>query len=612
MYGGTKTEMERLIKDAEKLDKSFKAQRDGNGKLTLSFADVVNGIHIVQQNLGITGTSAEEAGTTIQGSMASVKAAWKDTLTAIGSGKDIDKKLDNFTRSVKKYGDNMKPVIKQALSGAVKVIGELAPDVAAELPKLVTELAPDVLKAGADIVTNLATGVLNELDRSNFDKTAGKLTEKVNKIIDGFDAEKSGERFSGVINKFINAGFNIASTFDFKKAAEKMTTWLNKAVGNLDTAKLGATVSHVWKGVWDFIGTALEEVDWEDVGAKISEFINNIDWAGILDSMFKAIGGIIKAMPELLKGVIKNLDFESAANAMAVLFAPKAATKLFNFFKTDSATKKTLEDAGGEAGGKVSGGLLGKFTNAGSGIVSKISSGLKIAGTLAEAFSIGWAIGTEIKKGLDAIGIGQWIDEQVKKITDIFTAEEKKKAADAEEKANIQKALARFKKHGINWVSEEDARLGFNSDAYKRAMELVNLMDRYPQLAKAGYTATYLANLKAYDPEKYARLQRGDLSAVGIKPATPTTYKPKTAAEQLENQRIEEEIRRIRANWRGGGMPDEATLRKMAMGNLGMLSSTLNGAMSATNIYLDTGKLVGGTSRTSATQNNYAMRGYAT
>jgi Zn-dependent metalloprotease len=111
--------MERLIKDAEKLDKSFKAQRDGNGKLVLSFADVVDGIHIVQQNLGITGTSAEEAGTTIQGSMASVKAAWQDTLTAMGSGKDIDKKLDNFTRSVKKFGENMKPVIKKALSGAV-------------------------------------------------------------------------------------------------------------------------------------------------------------------------------------------------------------------------------------------------------------------------------------------------------------------------------------------------------------------------------------------------------------------------------------------------------------------------------------------------------------
>ena len=586
MYGGTKTEMERLIKDAEKLDKSFKAQRDGNGKLTLSFADVVDGIHIVQQNLGITGTSAEEAGTTIQGSMASVKAAWQDTLTAIGSGKDIDKKLDNFTRSVKKYGENMKPVIKKALSGAVKVIGELAPDVAAELPKLITELAPDVLKAGADIVTNLANGVLNELDRSNFDETAGKLTEKVNKIIDGFDAEKSGERFSRIINKFINAGFNIASKFDFKETAEKMTTWLNKAVGNLDVVKLGQTVSHVWKGVWDFIGTALEEIDWENVGAKISEFINNIDWAGILDSMFKAIGGIIKAMPELLKGVIKNLDFESAANAMAVLFAPKAATHLFNYFTTNSATKTTLENAGGAAGEKVSGGMLGKFSGAAGGIVGKISSGLQTAGVLAEAFSIGWAIGTEIRKGLEDTAVGKWIDDQARKLSDIVNADEKEKAVNTETKANARKQLAEFKKYGITWLSEDDAIRGFNSAAYRRAAELKKILQKYPIITQQGYNASWLASLKAYDPEEYAKIQRGDLSFLY------TTTHIKTTTEKLEDYKKSQNMTR---ETHASGMP-----------------SYLSGMNTTTNIYLDTGKLVGGTSRTSATQNNYAMRGYAT
>lgn len=578
--------MERLIKDAEKLDKSFKAQRDGNGKLVLSFADVVDGIHIVQQNLGITGTSAEEAGTTIQGSMASVKAAWQDTLTAIGSGKDIDKKLDNFTRSVKKYGENMKPVIKKALSGAVKVIGQLAPDVAAELPKLVTELAPDVLKAGADIVTNLANGVLNELDRSNFDETAGKLTEKVNKIIDGFDAEKSGERFSRIINKFINAGFNIASTFDFKETAEKMTTWLNKAVGNLDVEKLGQTVSHVWKGVWDFIGTALEEIDWENVGAKISEFINNIDWAGILDSMFKAIGGIIKAMPDLLKGVIKNLDFESAANAMAVIFAPKAATHLFNYFKTNSATKTTLENAGGAAGEKVSGGMLNKFSNAGSGIVGKISAGLQTAAVLAEAFSIGWAIGTQIRKGLEDTEVGKWIDEQARKLSDIINAGEKERAVNTETKANARKQLAEFKKYGITWLSEDDAIRGFNSAAYIRATEIKKILQNNPLLMQNGYNADWLASLKTYDPEKYAKIQRGDLSVVGIK--TPHI---KTTSEKLEDYKKSQTMTR---ETHASGMP-----------------SYLSGMNTTTNIYLDTGKLVGGTSRTSATQNNYAMRGYA-
>ena len=262
-YGGTKTEMERLIKDAEKLDKSFKAQRDSNGKLTLSFADVVNGIHIVQQNLGITGTSAEEAGTTIQGSLASVKAAWQDTLTAMGSGKDLDKKLDNLTKSVKKYGENMKPILKQALKGAVSAIGELAPSVAAELPKLVVELAPDVIRAGADIAGSLVSGIYNEIANSNIDEGAKNLTEKINQVISNADAKGSGEKFALVVNKVIGAGFNTIETFDFKETATKLTTWFNSAVDNINWGKLGKTVGDAWKGVWDFIGTSIENIDWE-------------------------------------------------------------------------------------------------------------------------------------------------------------------------------------------------------------------------------------------------------------------------------------------------------------------------------------------------------------
>lgn len=415
MYGGTKTEMERLIKDAEKLDKSFKAQRDSNGKLTLSFADVVDGIHIIQQNLGITGTSAEEAGTTIQGSMASVKAAWQDTLTAMGSGKDLDKRLDNLTKSVKKYGENMKPILKQALKGAVSAIGELAPSVAAEMPKLVVELAPDVIRAGADIAGSLVSGVYNEIANSNIDEVAKNLTEKINQVISNADAKGSGEKFALVVNKVIGAGFNTIETFDFKEAATKLTTWFNSAVDNINWGKLGKTVGDAWKGVWDFIGTSIETIDWENVGEKISEFINAIDWGGILTSMFKVIGGIIKNMPELLKGVIENLDFDNAASAFALWYGPKMAKKLLNHFQTNTDTKSVLTDSGKEVGTHVGSGLTSKGEGMASGLVGKISSGLKTAGTIAEAFSIGYTIGTLIRNGLEAVapGIMKPIDDAV-------------------------------------------------------------------------------------------------------------------------------------------------------------------------------------------------------
>lgn len=390
--------MERLLKDADALN----AKQGKYTKYSInSFADIVEAIHVVQQNLGITGTSAEEAGTTIQGSLASVKAAWQDTLTAMGSGKDLDKKLDNLTKSVKKYGENMKPILKQALKGAVSAIGELAPSVAAELPKLVVELAPDVIRAGADIAGSLVSGIYNEIANSNIDEGAKNLTEKINQVISNADAKGSGEKFALVVNKVIGAGFNTIETFDFKEAATKLTTWFNSAVDNINWGKLGKTVGDAWKGVWDFIGTSIETIDWENVGEKISEFINAIDWGGILTSMFKVIGGIIKNMPELLKGVIENLDFDNAASAFALWYGPKMAKKLLNHFQTDGSTKKTLTDAGTEAGKTVGTGVEGQGNKIGNGLGSKLKAGF-------EAFAVGWTIGTwiynQFKSQFDAAG----------------------------------------------------------------------------------------------------------------------------------------------------------------------------------------------------------------
>ena len=88
-YGGTKSEMERLVADAEKLDSTFKATRDENGKLALSYSDVVDAIHIVQDNMGITGTTAKEASETIEGSMNAAKAAYDNFLNGSGTAEEF-------------------------------------------------------------------------------------------------------------------------------------------------------------------------------------------------------------------------------------------------------------------------------------------------------------------------------------------------------------------------------------------------------------------------------------------------------------------------------------------------------------------------------------------
>lgn len=153
-YGGTKTEMERLVEDAEKLNTSFKAQRDENGKLTLSYADVVDAIHIVQDNMGITGTTAKEASETISGSIAAMKSAWTNLMTGLANpDADLGLLISNFVESGKTALNNLIPAIRQALSGISQVITEAAPIIAAELPGLMTEILPALISAAVTLVS---------------------------------------------------------------------------------------------------------------------------------------------------------------------------------------------------------------------------------------------------------------------------------------------------------------------------------------------------------------------------------------------------------------------------------------------------------------------------
>ena len=99
-YGGTKTEMERLLADAEKLT---------GVKYDISnLSDVYNAIHAIQENIGITGTTAEEAGSTIQGSLSSVQAAWSNVLVGMASdGANMDTLIGNLLATVESFAGNI-------------------------------------------------------------------------------------------------------------------------------------------------------------------------------------------------------------------------------------------------------------------------------------------------------------------------------------------------------------------------------------------------------------------------------------------------------------------------------------------------------------------------
>ena len=156
-YGGTKTEMERLLKDANELNKA-------QGKFTNysidSYADIVAAIHDVQKSLGITGTTAQEAEHTIQGSAASMRAAWNNMLVSlVTGGEDFDRSVKNLVSSVKTFASNILPAVKSALGGLAQLVQELAPMIAQELPGLINDILPPLISATTAILTGLANAL---------------------------------------------------------------------------------------------------------------------------------------------------------------------------------------------------------------------------------------------------------------------------------------------------------------------------------------------------------------------------------------------------------------------------------------------------------------------
>ena len=165
MYGGTKEEMERLIADASKMTDVQKELGVTVDSTDMSFANIVNAIHVVQANMGIMGTTTKEASTTIQGSISSMKSAWQNLLVGIADdSQDFGKLIDNFVDSVATVGKNIMPRLKKILKGVAKLIKEIVPEVAKMLPEIVNDILPDLANAAVDIVKGLVDALVDNAD----------------------------------------------------------------------------------------------------------------------------------------------------------------------------------------------------------------------------------------------------------------------------------------------------------------------------------------------------------------------------------------------------------------------------------------------------------------
>lgn len=181
--------MQRLIDDANALNAS-------QGKYTNysieSYADIVSAIHDVQVEMGIYGTTADEASTTIQGSVSSMKAAWGNLLVGIADDNANFKTLtEQFVDSLVTVGENIIPRINIIIQGLTQLITEASQTIIPLAVQILLENLPSIVAAGMDLIIALVSGILDNIDMlidcvlEMVDVIVDKLIDNLPKLIDG-------------------------------------------------------------------------------------------------------------------------------------------------------------------------------------------------------------------------------------------------------------------------------------------------------------------------------------------------------------------------------------------------------------------------------------------
>lgn len=292
-YGGTKSEMERLLKDAEKFS-GVKYDID-------NLSDVYNAIHVIQGELDITGTTAKEASTTISGSMDSMKSSFQNVLADLALGNDLSASMQGLGDSIAAVAQNIIPVITNIITSVptllVALIPQLIPIVISGAQQLVQGLIdgfsqalpaisgistqipdgvitaistglPSILQKGVEVITNVANGILQNLP--SLISAAGNI---LGQLLNAFLAGLPGMLDAGV--KLVgNIGTGLLQNGPKVLAA----------IGSVIAQLLSTIVSHL-----------------PEILAKGIEIIGKLA-AGII----QAIPDVVAAIPKVISGIVKG------------------------------------------------------------------------------------------------------------------------------------------------------------------------------------------------------------------------------------------------------------------------------------------------------------------
>lgn len=352
-YGGTKEEMQRLLDDAEKIS--------GIEYDLSSFADITEAIHVMQTELGITGTTAAEASETIGGSLASMKSAWGNLVTGLATdGADIGSLIDNFVSSVSTAGKNIVPAMTKALNGVNKLINELLPVIVQEIPKIINQNLPGLLTAAVAIVTTIGQGLIDNLDV--IIDTAMTLIEMLGQgLIDNLPA-------------MITAAFTII---------EKLATALLENLPMLLETAL-QIITTLADGLTQNLPTMIPQI--VSIITQIVETLTQPDTLSTLVDAAIAVlmalaDGIIASLPILIESapvIVGNLVTAIVENVPKLLSAAVEIIGKLVLFIGDNLFK--IFDAGADIVNKIKDGiasLFGDLVSAGEDIINKVWDGIK-------------------------------------------------------------------------------------------------------------------------------------------------------------------------------------------------------------------------------------------
>jgi len=321
-YGGTKEEMARLLSDAQKLS--------GVEYKISNYADIVSAIHVVQESMGVAGTTAKEAESTITGSVNQTKAAWANLLTGMASGEDISGLVENLIMSAQAALGNLAPIIEQTISGistavstiidsgaindVVSSLMAMLPDILSVAAELVFtligalgEAAPQLLQAGADLLMNLMQGL------TEHGQEIGSSIVQIVTMMVTFLIENGPALLEAGFNLIVQVGIGILSAIG--EVVGPMAQVASEAVNSF-IGQVGEFIDagvQIIKGIVQGIESAASQV-WEAIKGIVSGAIGKVkEFLGISSpsKVFSYFGEMIDA--GFAKGIEDNVGMVSGA-----------------------------------------------------------------------------------------------------------------------------------------------------------------------------------------------------------------------------------------------------------------------------------------------------------